>query len=267
MKDHLKQFARCCPSFRFLENILGKPAEIKDDSIIAPHRPINVPNSSFLVKLLVELNKGSESIARFALFVLGVPRLEQDGVPVSVQRRKVFALLIYLAVTGRSHTRDTLAALFWPNENQRLARAALRRALSDLKKIMGDKVVTTDAGALVLIENLDFWLDVREFHRQLDNVRTHPHLSGSPCTACLNHLAEAIRLYRADFLTGFSLKDSASFDEWMCQETESSRRELTGALKQLTGLHKEGAVKPNRRSPTPGAGWSSNPPMKRPTGS
>jgi predicted ATPase/DNA-binding SARP family transcriptional activator len=169
--------------------------------------------------------------------VLGVPRLEQDGVPVSVQRRKVFALLIYLAVTGGSHTRDTLAALFWPDESQSQARAALRRALSELNKIMGGKVVKTDADSLVLIENLGFWLDVCEFHRHLENTRTHPHPKSSLCKACLTHLTEAIRLYRADFLTGFTLKDSARFDEWMCLETENLRRELTGALKQLVSSH------------------------------
>ena len=42
-------------------------------------------------------------MSQWVLHLLGSPRLERDGTPVGIQRRKVMALLIYLAVTGRSH--------------------------------------------------------------------------------------------------------------------------------------------------------------------
>ena len=46
----------------------------------------------------------------FRLHLLGPPHLESDGVEVHIGRRKAVALLAYLAVTGRAHTRDALAA-------------------------------------------------------------------------------------------------------------------------------------------------------------
>ena len=76
-------------------------------------------------------------MSRLALYVLGPPRIERDGVPVQIRRRNIVALLAYLAVTGRSHSRDALATLFWPEHDQSGARAGLRRTLASLKKALG----------------------------------------------------------------------------------------------------------------------------------
>ena len=75
-----------------------------------------------------------------ALHLLGSPRIECDGEPVEIGRRKAIALLIYLAVTGRSHSRDALATLLWPEYDQGRARAGLRRALAALKKALGGRM-------------------------------------------------------------------------------------------------------------------------------
>ena len=68
-------------------------------------------------------------MARLSLYLLGPPQLELDGEPVQIGRRKALALLIYLAVTRRTHSRDSLATLFWPDYDQSSARADLRRTL------------------------------------------------------------------------------------------------------------------------------------------
>jgi hypothetical protein len=39
-------------------------------------------------------------MSRLALYLLGPPRLELDGEPVEIGRRRAVALLAYLAVTG-----------------------------------------------------------------------------------------------------------------------------------------------------------------------
>src|SRR5215472_6297649 len=72
-----------------------------------------------------------------ALYLLGSPRIERDGVAVLVDTRKATALLAYLVVTGQPQGRDTLAALLWPEYDQAHARAALRRALSALNRAIG----------------------------------------------------------------------------------------------------------------------------------
>ena len=174
---------------------------------------------------------------QLALYVLGAPRLERDGVPVRVQRRKVMALLVYLAVTGKSQSRDTLAALFWSEDDQASARAALRRTLSELRGIAGENQISVNQDTVAWAGGSDFWLDAAEFQQKINRVLTHQHSQSETCLECKRNLAEAAALYFGGFLAGFTLKDSASFDEWMCLETESLRLELTGVLKQLAICH------------------------------
>ena len=48
------------------------------------------------------------------LFLLGTPRLEREGQHVRLSRRKVMALIAFLAISRQSHSREGLAALLWP---------------------------------------------------------------------------------------------------------------------------------------------------------
>ena len=64
-------------------------------------------------------------MSKLNLYLLGTPRIEIDGQPVSISRRKALALFAYLALTGHSHSRDALATLLWPENDQSSARALL----------------------------------------------------------------------------------------------------------------------------------------------
>jgi len=57
-------------------------------------------------------------MSSLALFLLGPPRIERDGAPVHLDRRKAVALVAYLAATGQRHRREALAALLWPDQDQ-----------------------------------------------------------------------------------------------------------------------------------------------------
>src|SRR5688500_17955650 len=78
------------------------------------------------------------------LWLLGPPRIELNDMAVTVERQKVLALLVYLAVTGESQRRDTLADLLWPDSSQSSARAGLRRDLSILNKALGEEWLMID---------------------------------------------------------------------------------------------------------------------------
>jgi DNA-binding SARP family transcriptional activator len=100
---------------------------------------------------------------KLRLHLLGSPQAEIDNHPADIQRRKVWALLIYLAVTNQPQRRDSLAALFWPEESQSKARAALTRHLSELRKAIGAEYVTADRETVTLSGNI--WLDVHQFQQ------------------------------------------------------------------------------------------------------
>jgi predicted ATPase/DNA-binding SARP family transcriptional activator len=172
------------------------------------------------------------------LSLLGPPRLEREGEPVELDTRKTVALLAYLAMTGQSpggqtHRREALATLLWPEAEPQRARANLRRSLSVLRKGLGGEWLVADRETIGIHPHADIWLDVAHFRRLLSSPQAHGHPEAETCPDCLKALAEAVVLYRGDFLEGFGLRDSASFDDWQFFQTEGLRQELALALERL----------------------------------
>ncbi|MBC8078572.1 MAG: SARP family transcriptional regulator, partial [Chloroflexales bacterium] len=65
-------------------------------------------------------------MADLTIALLGAPQVWYGSTPVALDNRKALALLAYLALTGRAHSRDALAALLWPDSDATRGRAALR---------------------------------------------------------------------------------------------------------------------------------------------
>ena len=183
-------------------------------------------------------------MARTTITLLGAPRIEHDGVPVEVDTRKATALVAYLAVTGRRHTRDALAGLLWPEYNQARSRAALRRTLSSLREAREAGWLRVDREGVDLAHD-SILVDVDRFHGLLAECRTHGHPESEVCRECLPPLAGAVALHRDDFMAGFGLRDSVAFDDWQFFQAEGLRRELAGALERLArGLAAGGEWEP-----------------------
>jgi DNA-binding SARP family transcriptional activator len=181
-------------------------------------------------------------MSRLTLYLLGPPRLERGSpggeiVPVDLQYQKNVALLAYLAVTGEPHTRESLITLLWPELEPSRARANLRRNFSLLRKALGGEWLMVDREMVGLDPESDLWLDVDEFRQLLAACETHGHPPTEACPDCLPLLEEAVGLYRDHFLAGFTLRDSAAFDEWQFFETEGLKDKLAGALVRLATYH------------------------------
>lgn len=175
-------------------------------------------------------------MTRSRLLFLGPPHVEVGGVPLEVDTRKATALLAYLALTRRGHTRDTLAGLLWPDHGQKRARAALRRTLSSLARVREEGWLEVGRD-MVGIRTGEVWVDVYRFRELLGECAGHGHPESEVCPACLTPLSEATSLYRDDFLAGFGLRDSFAFDDWQYFQAEELRRELAGALEKLARGH------------------------------
>jgi DNA-binding SARP family transcriptional activator len=171
------------------------------------------------------------------IFLFGPPHIESAGALVSFHRHQTLALLAYLAAAEQPPSRDTLAALFWPELDEAQAHAALRRGLYDLGRTIGKEWLVVEHERLALRPEAGLRVDVRRFHGLVKEAATHGHGAGPLCDACLAALAAAADLYRGDFLAGFSLRGSVGFDDWQCLTAESLRLELAGVLEKLaTGL-------------------------------
>jgi len=175
---------------------------------------------------------------------LGQFKVSLAGQPISGWRYdKVRALLVYLACEGqRTHSRDELAALLWPDSDNTAARKSLRQALTILRTAVGDETAVPPF-LLITRESLQFnpdsrhSLDVSRFKQLLQHYETHSHQDLANCPACLASLAEAVSLYQGDLLSGFSLPASVPFEEWLIFSRERLRLQAIEALGRLAAAY------------------------------
>jgi DNA-binding SARP family transcriptional activator len=167
--------------------------------------------------------------AELEISLLGSPRVQRAGAPVSFDTRKATALLAHLALAERPRSRDALCELLWPGRDPEHARGALRRTLSALRKAIGEEWVDAAADSVALRDGPGLELDVRRF-RSLTSDAAAP-----------TDLAAAVELFRGELLEGFGLRDSPEFDAWQVYEAETLRRELSAALARLVAALAERA--------------------------
>src|SRR6266508_342844 len=186
---------------------------------------------------MIARTSGGATMAHLKLFVLGSLRLERDGQPVELNLRKALALLVYLAVGGQPHSRDALATLLWPESDQREGRARLRRTLHRLTQAIGDDILDSGPEAIRLYSHVDLWLDSAAFRQHITaGLAAAPQDVFAP--ERLAHLNAAVELYADDFLAGFTLPDSPTFDEWQFFQRESLRQLYGQVLEQLVQAYR-----------------------------
>jgi DNA-binding SARP family transcriptional activator len=112
------------------------------------------------------------------------------------------ALLALLA--GSSHeslSRDRVVGLLWPDSDDRAARHLLADSVYVLRRALGaDAIVTSDDGLRLSSDHVR--VDIAEFRRGLAAERW----------------AEALRLYRGEFLDGFYVRNASEFERWASSE-------------------------------------------------
>ena len=171
----------------------------------------------------------------FQLRLLGPVQVERDGEPVGgFESRKALALLGYLAVTGRTHSREALASLFWGETTDANARASLRKLLADLRHEVAPHLIVTRQ-EIAFDRESPYWLDVEAFERRVRCAleRREGALTAEGAVA----LAEATELYRGDFLDGFHVRQAPAFEEWVLLKRERLRLSALRALHTLAAHH------------------------------
>lgn len=170
---------------------------------------------------------------RIRLF--GPPTFELDRAPLALPRRKVRALLCYLAASARPIPREHLCYLFWPDHSEAFARRNLTHLLTHLQRALPKGDWLASQGDLLSLSCARVWVDVRAFEQRLP-PRTPPRAALeserlNPETRA--RLEEAVALYSGEFLAGFSLPDSAEFDLWATTERERWRSAYLNTLASL----------------------------------
>ena len=120
--------------------------------------------------------------------------------PAPLRHSKRVALLAYLAVPNpvRSHRRETLVALLWPDLDSQHGRAMLRHELYELRQILGPEAFQGDGSEVVGVNGERIWCDARAFETAVESGR----------------LAQAMDLVRGELLPGLHV-DGGEFDHWL----------------------------------------------------
>ncbi|HEU0297276.1 MAG TPA: BTAD domain-containing putative transcriptional regulator [Anaerolineales bacterium] len=163
-------------------------------------------------------------MARLVLSLLGPFESSLDEQLITgFESVKVRALLALLASeSSHPHRRETLAALLWPDWPPQSAMSNLRYALADLRKNIADReanppYLLINRESIQLNRESNLWIDVKEFESATQESST-------------TDLQSAIHLYRGSFLEGFSLPDSAPFEEWLLAKREYLSQQILKSL-------------------------------------
>ena len=136
--------------------------------------------------------------------------------PILSQPKRL-ALLAYLAISGSRefHRRDELLGVFWPEQDQERARAALSRAIYYLRQSLGSSVIVSRGDDAIALASDALWCDAAAFEEATD----------------AKDYARALALYRGDFLTGFFVSDLRGLEHWL----ESQRTRLKTLAARAAG--------------------------------
>ncbi len=157
----------------------------------------------------------------------------QFGDKVPTLRRKTRATLGYLAATNQVHHRQALADMFC-QETKNPARS-LRSLLSRIRRNLSAEALLTE-GETVRFNRDVGWVDCVQFEQVLSADLTEQ---------ALDRLAEAVDLYRGEFLEGLHLANAPEFELWLLGERTRMRQLYERGLAGLmTGLIAQGQYEP-----------------------
>ena len=145
--------------------------------------------------------------------------------PLTAQPKRL-ALLVFLSLEELSgyRRRDQVVGLFWPELDTVHARGALRQALHALRRAMGEGAILTRGEQEIGVNREALWCDAEAFRQHADAGRH----------------AEALQLYRGDFLEGFYASDVApEFDQWMAETRAGLRGRAAASAWALATVHRE----------------------------
>jgi DNA-binding SARP family transcriptional activator len=133
---------------------------------------------------------------------------------------KMRALLAYLAVENmRTHSRDTLADLFWENCDAVDGRGNLRRTLSNLRRVL-ERPGSSPLFAVSknTIRFLPYcWVDSVYFQDQASVALGAATIDGA-------YMESVAASYTGEFLSNLTVSDSPGFEEWLTMQRGKLRR-------------------------------------------
>jgi predicted ATPase/DNA-binding SARP family transcriptional activator len=175
--------------------------------------------------------------------LLGSPLIYIDGKPLNSRAEKSAAMVALLALRGPTLYRQDLIANLWSRSETSKAQAALRTALWRIKEAGLSPWLEIERESITLKTDGQLWVDIKEFQKNLEESRSHPHSHDIACPSCFPLLSRAVELYRGDFMSGYSPHHAAGFEEWRSEYSNILRSEYLNTLERLAkGYYQHGQL-------------------------
>jgi DNA-binding SARP family transcriptional activator len=157
--------------------------------------------------------------------LFGKFQMQRDGQNLDGwNARKGHELLAYLLLyRERTHTRQALADLLWPESTSEQSMKYLRHTLWRLQTVLDHSIEVTDPESLGLNLTAGLWLDVMEFEQAYARVQgiLGDELDGQGAQI----VQEALDLYQGDLLEGW-------YQDWCLFERERLQRMYLSMLEK-----------------------------------
>ncbi len=160
------------------------------------------------------------------LSLLGPLEVALDDIPVTeLASAKAQALLCYLAMNGRAHSRQALAGLLWGDSPEADARRNLRGVLMKLRDLF-DPYLLINFQTVAFNRQSAYRLDVEQFWAGLQTRDL----------AALRHCAA---LYRGDFLEELFVRQAPEFETWQQQQRAQLHQQAVAIFTLLANRLRE----------------------------
>lgn len=178
-------------------------------------------------------------MATVSIRLFGAYSVTLDGRLIHFSYDKMRALLAYLAIEAEHpHRRQSLAALFWPDEEKRAALSNLSQALYRIRHAIGDQnsdtpLLSITPQTIQLNPVANVWIDAVELAEAMNGCGSEEYTKPTNAPTHLARLQHAVDLYSGCFLQGIDIDNCPDLDQWLCIQREHYQRLACAALQLL----------------------------------
>ncbi len=171
------------------------------------------------------------------ILLLGQPEVRFNGELLSLTRRLVRHLMVYLACAPDRVGRSELATIFWQDADSTTAFNHLRDNLRRLREQLPDKELLQSYGTQLAFNPEKTYVDVRDFSSKVAEIKRSlyhwPTYKPVP-VATLMLMQEAVQLWRTPrFLYGIDLPVSGEYTNWVIKTNQKLEMDRQYLLSQL----------------------------------
>lgn len=134
--------------------------------------------------------------------LLGIPQVYKDDKVLRVSRKRVRALLFYLAAEAKPIPRSAISYMLWPEKEYAEASQNLSIYLSYLKSELGENAISSNADMISLSPYITS--DTQQFTA----------LSKSES---IDDRLKALSLFQGAFMNGFVINNAPAFEQWLTE--------------------------------------------------